>query len=234
MNQVPATTTTEWTVDELAAARVALEGSPLARARIAARALAGLLRNSNDTHHAFVLSLALNGRVFPRFLAQFLMSDEGLELLCERPSIDSAHVDLDRLRALPEGTLGRAYVRYLDDNNLDPDMFQAPPTLPTALAYVSKRLRQSHDVWHVLTGYTPDVPGEIALQAFTYAQTGAPASGLIAVAGALRWAPQRRGLIRETVRGYRRGKRARFLGSVRWERHWDRPLADVRGDLGIA
>jgi ubiquinone biosynthesis protein COQ4 len=223
-----------WSAEETAAAKVALEGTTLERARVAARALAGLMRDPNDTRHAFVLSLALNGRVFPRFLAQFLMSDEGLELRTERPSIDSSHVDLDRLRALPEGTLGRAYIRYLDDNKLDPDMFQAPPGLPTALAYVSKRLRQSHDVWHVLTGYRPDVPGEIALQAFTYAQTKAPASGLIAVAGALRWMPQRRGLVRETIRGYRRGKRASFLGSIPWERHWDRPLSEVRRELGIA
>jgi ubiquinone biosynthesis protein COQ4 len=222
------------TADEAAAARIALEGRPVDRARIALAALRALLRDPDDTRQVFVLSLALNRRAFPEVLARFLASEEGLALLTERPSIDTAHVDFDRLRALPDGTLGREYVRYLDDNDLDPDLFDAPPGLPPAIAYLSKRLRQSHDVWHVLTGYQPDVAGEVALQAFTYAQTSAPASGLIAVAGTLRWARRSRGLVRESIRGYRRGKRAHFLGSIRWENHWERPLADVRRDLNVA
>lgn len=221
------------TADEGTAARIALEGRPLQRARIAAKALSALLKDPDDTRQVFVLSLALNARAFPRFLARFLASEEGLALLSEQPSIDSTHVDLDELRALPADTLGGAYVRYLDENHLDPDLFQAPPGLPPAIAYVSQRMRQSHDVWHVLTGYRPDVAGEVALQGFTYAQTGAPASGLIAAAGALRFSPRHRGLVRETLGGYRRGKRAAFLGSVRWEDHWTRPLAEVREELGI-
>ena len=44
--------------------------------------------------------------------------------LRERPAIDKAHFDFDRLRALPASTLGGAYVRYLDEKNLDPDLFQ--------------------------------------------------------------------------------------------------------------
>lgn len=234
MNQATTPDMSESTADEAAAARIALSGSALERARTATSAMRALLRNPDDTRQALVLSLALNRRAFPGFMARFLATEEGLALLTERPSIDTAHVDYGRLRALPAGTLGREYARYLDDNNLDPDLFHAPPGLPPALAYISQRLRQSHDVWHVLTGYQPDVPGEVALQAFTYAQTSAPASGLIAVAGALRWSRRSRGLVRETIRGYRRGKRAQFLGSVRWERHWERPLADVRRDLGIA
>lgn len=234
MSQTTTPEDSEMTADEAAAAKIALDGRALDRARIAVAAIRALLRNPDDTRQVFVLSLALNRRAFPEVLARFLESEEGLALLTERPSIDTAHVDFERLRSLPEGTLGREYVRYLDDNKLDPDLFDAPPGLPPAVAYLSKRLRQSHDVWHVLTGYKPDVAGEVALQAFTYAQTSAPASGLIAVAGTLRWARGSRGLVRATIRGYRRGKRARFLGSVRWESHWERPLTDVRRDLAIA
>jgi ubiquinone biosynthesis protein Coq4 len=35
---------------------------------------------------------------------------------------------------------------------------------------VGQRTRQTHDLWHVLTGLGTDIPGEIALQAFTYEQ----------------------------------------------------------------
>src|SRR5581483_1426369 len=93
----------------------------------------------------------------------------GKRILEERPSIDREHVDFDALRRLPDGTLGREYVRFLDDNHITPDVFQKPEIGDDRIAYVMQRVRQTHDLWHVLTGYTPDVPGEILLQAFTYA-----------------------------------------------------------------
>src|SRR6185436_723803 len=97
----------------------------------------------------------------------------------------------------------------------------------------SQRIRQTHDIWHVLTGYRPDVPGEVALQAFSYAQTEAPGAALIALLGTVRWAAKAPGLARMTWDGYRRGRDAAFLAPVRWEDHWDRPLDDVRRELGI-
>lgn len=46
--------------------------------------------------------------------------DEALADLCfpfrERPRIRLSTLDMDRLRGLPDGTLGREYVRFLEDN----------------------------------------------------------------------------------------------------------------------
>lgn len=227
--------------DELAAARAALTGTPLERARIATRALLSLLRDPNDTRQVFLLGISTNRRSFPRLLARIAMTDEGGEMLRERPSIDSRHVDYAALRALPDGTLGREYARFLDDNHLDPDLFQSPPGLPEVPAYLVQRLRQVHDIWHVVTGYSPDVPGELALQAFSYAQTGTALSLIISVFGTLRWTfspppgastsgPK---LIAKTVDGYRRGKRAAFLPVVKFEDMWSLPVTEVREKLRV-
>ncbi|MFO0549881.1 MAG: Coq4 family protein [Polyangiaceae bacterium] len=132
--------------------------------------------------------------------------------------------------ALPADTLGGAYVRYLDDNKLDPDLFQAPPGLPEPLGYIAQRIRQTHDVWHVLTGYRPDVSGELALQGFTYAQLGAPSALLIAALGTLTKSPRS---ARAVLDGYRRGKSAVFLPVVRFEKMWELPLAEVQRRLGV-
>jgi ubiquinone biosynthesis protein COQ4 len=137
-------------------------------------------------------------------------------------------------RALPADTLGGAYARYLEDNGLDPDLFQAPPGLPGTLAYVAKRTRQVHDIWHVLTGYRPDVAGEVALQAFTFGQTYMPSAGLIALFGTLWFSPRAPRSVLMTVDGLRRGLRASFLTTVRWEDHWGDTLDDVRRMVGIA
>lgn len=224
---------TSSTDTELRAARVALEGTAAERLALGARALTTLLRNPDDTRQVFLLGLVANAPAFPRFLARIVASDEGDALLRDRPSIDRKHVDWDALRALPPDTLGGAYARYLDENGLDPDLFQAPPGLPDTVSYIAKRTRQTHDIWHVLTGYKPDVAGEIALQAFTFAQTQMPSSGLIALFGSLKFAPRAPRAVFMTIDGLRRGRRARFLTTVRWEDHWQDTLDDVRRMFGI-
>ena len=66
-----------------------------------------------------------------------------------------------------------------------PDVFDGPPAGVTneRAAYVIQRLRQTHDLWHVVTGYDTDPASEVALQAFTYAQLRAPGSLVLAALG---------------------------------------------------
>lgn len=218
---------------EEVAAKVALEGSFAQRTVLAAHALRTLLRDPDDTHQVFLLGLLANRPLFPRFFTRFANDADGAALLQERPSIDSRSTDFAALRALPAGTLGREYMRYLDDNELDPDLFQAPPGLPLMMTYVAQRMRQSHDIWHVLTGYAPDVPGEVALQGFTFAQTGMPSAGLIAAAGSLKFGFKHRELWAMTLEGYRRGRASVFLPTVRWERLWEKSVDEVRALLHI-
>jgi ubiquinone biosynthesis protein COQ4 len=219
---------------EAHAARAAFSGRPLERLGIAIAALAKLARDPNDTSQVFLLGLSLNAAKFPELLARILVDEEGARLLREQPSIDSSAVDYDALRALPADTLGGAYVRFLDAHGLDPDMFHAPPALPSVPAYVAKRLRQSHDLWHVVTGYGPDVPGEVALQAFTYAVTHMPSARVIALMGVLRHVVREPRIAKLALEGYRRGKKAAFLPTVPWEALFERPLAEVRGELGLS
>lgn len=214
--------------EEAKAAELALSGSRWARATTGAKALGRLAMDPDDTRQVFVMGLALNGRHFPEFFARFSATEGGARLLKERPSIDSKSVDFAALRALPANTLGRAYADYLDRNKLDPDLFQTPPGLPEVPAFLARRLRQVHDIWHTLTGYAPNVAGEVALQGFTYAQTGMPSALLIALLGSLRWGLATRGLVASTMDAYERGKEAEFLAPVVWEDHWADDLEEVR------
>lgn len=218
---------------EAQAARIAMEGTAMERARLAYGALRDLLDDPDDTTRVFVLGLLVSRPSYPQFLARLTMDDRGGRLLRERPSIDTKSVDFDRLRTLPETTLGGAYVRYLDARGLDPDLFQAPPGLPEVPTYVSKRMRQVHDLWHVLTEYDTDVRGEVALQAFTYGQTNAPSALLITIGGLLRFGARDRSLWPMAIDGFRRGRAAEFLAPLWLEEMWDRPLDEIRRELGI-
>ena len=66
---------------------------------------------------------------------------------------------IEDFSALPEGSLGRAYLDFYERNG-----FRLPgPTTPEPAYYVS------HDMNHVIAGYEPSGPGEIALGAFKLA-----------------------------------------------------------------
>jgi ubiquinone biosynthesis protein COQ4 len=93
------------------------------------------------------------------------------ERLCEEPALRDALKRRVRLEpftladlfALPEGSLGREYGLFMQRNGLTPD---AIPSIPDDGAlYVRAHLFETHDLWHVATGFGPDTEGEAALQA---------------------------------------------------------------------
>lgn len=49
-------------------------------------------------------------------LEKMSASEEGSEILRLRPRINSKTVDLEKLKDLPRGTLGRIYWEFLDEN----------------------------------------------------------------------------------------------------------------------
>jgi ubiquinone biosynthesis protein COQ4 len=216
---------------------VAIAPSPLPavprRALTAVRALATVLRDPGRLDQVLVFTQAVNARAIERGVARLAATEEGRRLLEDAPRIDRAHVDYDRLRTLPDGTLGRAYTRFLDANGIGPEPFEALPDIgsPRA-AWLMLRMRQSHDLWHVLTGYAPDVRGELLLQAFTYAQTEAPSARAIAFFGTLRYGLRLEHL-RDLRDAYRRGRAAAFLPTVRWEDEWETPVRELQTRFGI-
>jgi ubiquinone biosynthesis protein COQ4 len=95
------------------------------------------------------------------------------------------------------------------------------------------RMRDSHDLWHVVTGYGRDLIGEASLLAFTYGQTRNRGIGfivLVAYIRAGRVSPEPRAMIRG---GLRRSKNASWLPSADWEALLERPLDEVRKTLGV-
>jgi ubiquinone biosynthesis protein COQ4 len=94
-----------------------------------------------------------------------------------------------------------------------------------------QRIRQTHDLWHVLTGYTPDVVGEVLLQAFTYAQLRAPSALAIALMGGARFGRKTPGFFPRFREAYRRGKRTAGLATFIWEDHWSDRVEDLRTSL---
>ena len=196
--------------------------SSLQRWKLALGLLRKVLNNPDDTEQVLAFLAVINsGRATQARIQRFLADPEGVVLYAQHRAIDSRTVDLDALAALPEGTLGHTYAAFLRSHGLTPEVFDgAPPGITDPQrSYVVQRLRQTHDLWHVVTGCETDPAGEVALQAFTFSQTGTPGSAFLAVFGALRGVRERRdiGIVRDAVTLYRTGRRAGRLPSFAWE-----------------
>jgi ubiquinone biosynthesis protein COQ4 len=197
------------------------------------QAIARTMADSERTAEIHVAEELTGRRSYQRFLAETGSDPALAELLRDRPELRSDQVDYDRLRALPADTLGGAYVRHLDDNGLTAD-YQAAPTRyvdDEVIAYLMRRFRQTHDVWHALTGLGTAGHEEVIIHAFSWGQMRLPVSALVVVFGALkhlvlerRWRALRYAL-REA---YESGRDAAPLLAVYWEKMWDQPLASVR------
>jgi ubiquinone biosynthesis protein COQ4 len=204
--------------------------SPVARWRVAIRALSRVLKNPVETDQVLVFSTYANAGSNHDRLETFFADPRGMKLFTEQRAIDSHTIDLDALYALPSGTLGHAYASFMKRHGLTPDVFDGAPEdiHDPRRAYVIQRMRQTHDLWHVVTNAETDPAGEVALQAFTWAQVGAPSAGILAALGMLKTLRHDRRILKDVAELIRLGRAADRLVVFPWEDHWATPLAEVR------
>lgn len=202
------------------------------------QAVVRTLRDSTATHEIHRVEEITGRPRYRRLLRELAASPDGQRMLDERPELRSDRVDYDRLRALPETTLGGAYVRHLDRNSITAD-YQAAATRHVDdpdIAYLMRRFRQTHDVWHALLGIGITGHEEVLIHWFSFGQLQLPVSAMIMLFGSLkhlvleeRWAAVRHA----TLEAYRAGRDAAPLMPVVWEDLWDQPLARVRATYRV-
>ena len=204
-----------------------------AEAFVVARAIVRVLADSTHTEEIHWVEEITGRGPYRRLLAERAGDPQLQGLLRERPELSPATVALDELRALPGSTLGGAYVRHLDDNGLTPSS-QAADTRYVSepdIAYLMRRFRRTHDIWHALLGLGITGHEEVLLHAFSWGQLRLPVSALVVVFGTLkhivierRWQTLRHSL----YEAYQLGRDAAPLLPVPWETLWSEPIDDLR------
>ena len=209
--------------------------------RRALRAIRNLIADPERTEQVFEVIDALSGDSQDRGLERFIGTETGQRLLREQHDLIDALKDRDALRALPAGTLGRTYLAFMDRENLaadglvDASRARADEETDPQQRWYNARLRDMHDLWHVVTGYGRDSFGEVCLLAFTYAQTRNRGIAAIAFFGT-REVGRELGMRRAwaaTLEGFRHGKRAAWLPAQDWQALLALPLDTARAQLGI-
>jgi len=197
------------------------------------QAVVRVMADSTKTHEIHRVE-EITGR--PRFralLAEMERTPEGRRLMTERPELSTELVDYDALRELPATTFGGAYVRHLDGNGITAD-YQAAATRHVDdpdMAYLMRRFRQTHDVWHALLGLGIAGHEEVIIHWFSYGQLRLPVSAMIMALGTLKHIvlEKRWGALRHSaLDAYRAGRDAEPLMPVYWEDLWERPLEEIR------
>lgn len=142
------------------------------------RAMQNLLQDGEATGEVFKIVEALEGDAMKKNVGRLKARPGGEGLLAAKPDILDILQDRDTLRDYPDGSLARAYLDFVESEDLSADgLMAASMEADRAHNYsederwFGNRLRDTHDLFHVVSGYGRDGLGEIALLAFSSAQT---------------------------------------------------------------
>jgi ubiquinone biosynthesis protein COQ4 len=202
-----------------------------------------LIADKEDTSQVFHILDALRDNRFGKSAAEFFQTEEGHKVLAERPYLPTLLDDHDRLRQLPEGSVGRTYVDFMEREGLTAQglvdeyaRFGADKRYGDLVEIYGDRLRDTHDLHHILTGYGRDALGEQCVLAFSYSQTPSWGTLFIAWAGAreIRKGATHDYPVYAAVReAQRNGKAALRIGHQNIESLLAEPLEAARKRLGI-
>lgn len=188
----------------------------------------GSLEPVNELSNSLVDSAA-----FQLAVASMKGTPEVAAILSER-YLPPSH-DLEALLQCPQDSLGFVYASRM--KQLGFQSLEATIAIDSDTHYVEYRWQQTHDIWHIITGFDVSDIGEIGLQAFYLAQFQLPLSSLL-IANALIAAtvlqPESLNPLLEAIaQGYQMGKIAKPLIAQKWESAWEKPVAQWREELNV-
>jgi ubiquinone biosynthesis protein COQ4 len=202
-----------------------------------------LMKDKEDTAAVFRIFESLPSKDFMPRIADLALSDTGESLRRTEPRLPEILDDHAMLRRTPKDSLAHAYCDFMEAEGLTAAGLVAEsersgrPRFPDLVEWYLNRSRDTHDLFHVLTGYGRDALGEASVLLFTHGQNPSQGHLLIGYAGAA------------NIRKMATGTKAPVFGAVR-EAHrigkgappliaqpiralLERPLEDVRAALRI-
>ena len=200
--------------------------------------LAGLtsfLKNPGSLESVFAVANSVkNGPLGDQMIRHLLKDSQFKTLVQERWRPQP--IDLSTLQTLPEGSLGRCYADQLIRLNITPDTLIDPSPVDSDKDFIVHRLKETHDITHVLTGFGIDGASELGLQGFNLAQNRSPLAVMLIFGGMLSALQNNEDLapmLRALAQGFQMGLDAELVIASKLEDGWDRPLADWQRELNL-
>ncbi|MEO1147210.1 MAG: Coq4 family protein [Cyanobacteria bacterium J06638_22] len=194
-----------------------------------------LLANPSNTLSVYDIEDGLRRDKGTQLSVTYLLAQPGVaELAKERYLAPTP--SLEQLRQCPDESLGRAYASYIEGNGFDPTFYRQLE-INDDTSYLFMRRRQTHDIWHLLTGMGIDAASELGLKAFELAQTRGMMAGLLLAGGLIRTLLKEPDdlpyLLDRIAIGYRMGMQAKPFMAQKWEEGWDQSVEEWRNQLNV-
>jgi ubiquinone biosynthesis protein COQ4 len=210
------------------------------------RSFRRLIADKEDTAQVFEIIGALSGRSIEKGYLRMLGSAEGARQAYLAEELADKLGDDAWLATFASETVGAQYRAFVRLRNISAHGLveeSRKATLNTGsgdtahpVAWFARRLRDVHDIWHVLTGFSTDTLGEGCLLGFTFAQTKNPGFGFITFGGALELtrAHWRQPYIQAAFQAWQIGRKADWLPALDYERLFAQPLEEARRELRLS
>jgi len=200
-------------------------------------ALVSFIGSPNGLNSVFKVAAALKKSDLSDRMRKILLGDPQVQELVSlrwQPEYRS----LEELKSLPEGTLGNLYASQLLSLNLSPDDLLPTEPVVSDDDYLELRLRQTHDIVHILTGFGTTPADEIGLQAFNLALYKAPLAALLIFGSILKALKSSEkididALLVAISKGFLMGEKSKLLVGQKLEEQWERNIEDLRGEYNI-
>ena len=148
-----------------------------------------LVADKEDTEQVFHIFESLPRKGFLDDARAFCASEVGRARMIAEPYLPALLDDHATLEAMPAGSVAHAYLDFMRREGLSAaglvaeseKMRRGRPQFNDQIQWYANRLRDTHDLFHVLTGYGRDPLGEASVLAFTYGQTGNYGNAFIAL-----------------------------------------------------
>ena len=202
----------------------------------ALRAVRALMADPEDTRQIFVIFKALRGKSGIKTFQRFIASDTGKRIVAEKRALLDTLNDRTALAQLPEGSMGRAYFDFMERENLTADGLVAAAVdwenepVSDDVKLFRERMRDAHDLTHILTGYGRDGLGEMCLLAFMNRHSHNLGQLFVI---AMNWPRLPKAWRAAIVQAWRNGRKAHWFQNLDFEALLPRNLEDVRRELNI-
>ena len=149
-----------------------------------------LMKDKEDTSLVFKIYESLPSKQFLPRVRNLALSEHGEFLRRTEPSLPEILDDHAELRKTPKGSLAHAYCDFMESEGLTAAGLVAESErlgrtkYDDVVQWFSERSRDTHDLFHVLTGYGRDALGEQCVLLFTHGQSPTQGHLLIGYAGA--------------------------------------------------
>ncbi|MEQ8412066.1 MAG: Coq4 family protein [Erythrobacter sp.] len=149
-----------------------------------------LMQDKEDTSLVFKIYESLPSKHFMPRVRALTLSERGELLRRTEPNLPEILDDHAALRRTAKGSLAHAYCDFMESEGLSAAGLVTEaeslgrPKYPDLVQWFAERSRDTHDLFHVLTGYGRDALGEQCVLLFTHGQSPTHGHLLIGYAGA--------------------------------------------------